>query len=179
MRVQGRFGYEHRGYHEITIPYVGGELLFVILLPDEKSDLRTLEKTMTSDLLASAVNAKPRELIIELPKLKLEPPVMALKQILQELGMQTAFNPGRANFERMSPLDAPGGPLSISAVFHKTFLALDEKGTEAAAATAVSVSVTNVGPTPDVIKIDRPFLFAIQDRESGACLFLGRVTDPR
>jgi serpin B len=72
--------------------------------------------------------------------------------------------------------------LYLSEVFHKTFLSLDEKGTEAAAATAVIVATPQVlveKPRPVEVHVDRPFIFAIQHAPSGACLFLGRVTDPR
>ena len=109
---------------------------------------------------------------------------MKLGQMLRGLGMKSAFdNPrGSANFDRMAPRK-PDDYLFISEVFHKTFLALDEKGTEAAAATAVIMarptSVAIEKPKPIEVRVDRPFLFAIQHRTSGACLFLGRVTDPR
>jgi serpin B len=100
------------------------------------------------------------------------------------MGMKTAFNvpEGSANFERMAAR-TPRDYLYISDVFHKTFIALDEKGTEAAAATAVVMARATSAPVepekPVEVKVDRPFLFAIQHRASGACLFLGRVTDPR
>ena len=76
----------------------------------------------------------------------------------------------------------PDDYLYISEVFHKTFLKLDEKGTEAAAATAVATFALGIAvekPKPIEVKVDHPFLFAIQHRPSGACLFLGHVTDPR
>jgi len=76
----------------------------------------------------------------------------------------------------------PDDYLCISEVFHKTFIELDEKGTEAAAATAVAMAYAGAAaPTqkPIELKADRPFLFAIQHAASGACLFLGRVSDPR
>jgi serpin B len=80
----------------------------------------------------------------------------------------------------MAPRHLPDDYLFISAVFHKTFLEVDEKGTEAAAATAaVTSSRGGRVAKPIEVKIDRPFFFAIQHRASGACLFLGRVTDPR
>jgi serpin B len=77
----------------------------------------------------------------------------------------------------------PADYLYISEVFHKTWLSLDEKGTEAAAATAVIMtygSAMRLNPPPPIeVRVDRPFLFAIQHVPSGACLFLGRLTDPR
>ena len=80
-----------------------------------------------------------------------------------------------------STIVKPDGYLYISEIFHKTFLALDEKGTEAAAATAVSMALRAAmqKPEPLEVRVDHPFLFAVQHRPSGACLFLGRVTEPR
>jgi serpin B len=98
--------------------------------------------------------------------------------------MKTAFNipRGSANFDKIAPRK-PNDYLYISNIFHKTFIALDEKGTEAAAATAVvmmrATSMPAPKPPPIVVKIDRPFVYAIQHVPSGVCLFLGRVTDPR
>ncbi len=100
---------------------------------------------------------------------------------MQSLGMKSAFDdpPGSANFNRMAPR-RPDDYLYVKAAFHKTFIAIDEKGTEAAAATAVVMAVTeSVRPKLLEVKIDRPFILAIQHRETGACLFLGRITDPR
>ena len=80
----------------------------------------------------------------------------------------------------MAPPQGNDDYLCISEVFHKTFFALDEESTEAAAATAVVVHAKNGHEgVPMTVKVDRPFLFAIQHRASGACLFLGRVTDPQ
>ena len=99
--------------------------------------------------------------------------------------MKTAFNHpvSSANFDRMAPRK-PNDYLYISQVFHKTFIAVDEKGTEAAAATAVAMmaatsAMRSPPPPPIEVKVDRPFVYAIQHVSSGACLFLGRVTDPR
>jgi serpin B len=118
-----------------------------------------------------------------LPKFKFEPPTLNLGSTLQMLGMKTAFDqpPGSANFDRMAPR-RPNDYLAISEVFHKTFIAVDEQGTEAAAATAIvavyAASILNA-PKPLEVKIDRPFIYGIQHVPSGTCLFIGRVTDPR
>ena len=97
--------------------------------------------------------------------------------------MKTAFDipKGSANFDRIAPrkLDAY---LAISDVFHQSFIAVEEQGTEAAAATGIVLSTFAVMAHPNEpveVRVDRPFLFAIQHIPSGACLFLGRVTDPR
>ena len=127
---------------------------------------------------------EPKDVDLELPKFKIEPPTIPLGETLQAVGMKTAFDvpQGSANFDKMSPRK-PDKYLAISNVFHKTFIAVDEKGTEAAAATAVvmmELSARLEKPKqPIEVKVDRPFLYAIQHVPSGACLFIGRVTDPR
>ncbi len=108
---------------------------------------------------------------------------MPLKEQLISLGMKTAFDEpqGSANFDRLAPRKA-NDYLCLSKVFHKTFIAVDEDGTEAAAATAAVMMQTTSAMRPDEpieVKVDRPFLYAIQHVPSGACLFIGRVTDPR
>jgi serpin B len=182
---QAHFGYAQReGYAAVTIPYRGGGLHFLVLLPDAADGLAALEQKLTAAQLAACARLPTPEVILQMPKLKLEPPPLSLAKPLQALGMKSAFNvpAGSANFDRMAPPHA-GASLCISEVLHKTFLALDEKGTEAAAATAVMMAPTAIAvgerPKPIVVNVDRPYLFAIQHRASGACLFLGRVTDPR
>ena len=184
MRRTGSMGYAKRdGYQVITVPYVGEEMQLLVLLPDTKDGLAALESKLTPEILASCATPDAAEVDLYLPKFKMEPPVMQLGESLRTLGMTRAFDEpkGSADFDRMAPR-RPDDYLSISEVFHKTFLALDEKGTEAAAATAV-VMIARASfvekPKPVEVRVDRPFLFAIQHRESGACLFVGRLCDPR
>lgn len=183
MTQRGSFGYARQeGFTVVTIPYMGGDLQFLILLPDARDGLSELEAKLTPDVLASCANPGRGNIILHLPKFKIEPPLFRLATVLQSLGMRSAFNVprGSANFDRMAPRK-PNDYLFISEVFHKTFLDLDEKGTEAAAATAVAMMrATSLPPrNPPEVRVDHPFFFAIQHRPSGACLFLGRVTDPR
>jgi serine protease inhibitor len=177
-------GYVKRdGFTAVSIPYIDADLQFLVLLPDQVKGLPALEKKVTSAMLAECARLKDRDLDLYLPKFKFEPPTLNLGSTLQALGMKTAFDlpPGSANFDRMAPRK-PDDYLSLSAVFHKTFIAVDEEGTEAAAATTIiavyAASVLNA-PKPLEVRIDRPFLYAIQHVPSGACLFIGRVTDPR
>lgn len=185
MSRKGRFGYMREGDHTVVrVPYAGGELHFLILLPDAVDGLDALTKQLTAERLTALRVSRSEDVILHLPKFKLEPPSLKLGKALQSLGMRTAFDQprGTANFDRMAPR-RQDDYLRISEVFHKTFLELDEKGTEAAAATAVSMVRTTAIPVhpaqPIEVRVDRPFLFAIQHRSSGACLFLGRVLDPR
>lgn len=98
-----------------------------------------------------------------------------LSQALKDLGMATPFDPSTADFSGMTLQER----LFISDVIHEAYIAVDEEGTEAAAATAVIMELTAAMPGENVqLTIDRPFLFALRDRDTGAVLFLGRVTDP-
>jgi serpin B len=185
MRKEDRgFGYlKGDGFTAVSIPYSGSELQFVVLLPDKINGLPQLESKLTAEMLMRCAKLEPRDVDLSLPKFKFEPPTVALADALETLGMKSAFDQprGSANFDRIAPRKS-NDYLYLSNVFHKTFIAVDEKGTEAAAATAaVMMQATAImKPTPPIeVKVDRPFLYAIQHLPSGACLFLGRVTDPR
>ncbi|HEY6153653.1 MAG TPA: serpin family protein [Candidatus Udaeobacter sp.] len=185
MRKTTNFGYARReGFTVVTIPYAGNDLQFVVLLPDDINGLHELESKLNADVLAGCAKLEKREVDLHLPKFKLEPPTITLAKQFEALGMKTAFNQpkGSANFDKIAPR-TPDDYLYISQIFHKTFIAVDEKGTEAAAATAVAMmAATGLAapkPTPVEVKVDRPFVYAIQHVPSGVCLFLGRVTDPR
>lgn len=174
---------KHDEFTVVSIPYIDSDLQFLILLPDDAKGLPTLETQITAALLAERAEIEERGLLLSLPKFKFEPPTLRLASALQGLGMKTAFDlpPGSANFDRMAPRK-PNDYLRLSEVFHKTFVAVDENGTEAAAAATTEgewLGVEEKPPNPIEIKIDRPFFYAIQHAASGACLFIGRVTDPR
>ncbi len=183
---EGYFGYAKRdGYTAVSVSYSGSDLQFLIFLPDDPKGIHTLEKKISATMLTKAARLESRELDLYLPRFKLELPALDLGATLQKLGMQTAFDhpQGSANFDGMAPRKS-NDYLFLSAVFQKTFIAVDEVGTEAAAADALPVTVYSAEllrkkPKPLVVKVDRPFLYAIQHVPSGACLFIGRVTDPR
>jgi len=184
MQKESHCGYARReGFQIVTRPYVGGELQFVILLPDDPAGLAALEKQLTPKLIEDCAHLTAQKVILHLPKFRLEPPTIPLGEDLKALGMKTAFDDpkGSADFDRMAPRK-PNDYLYISAVLHKTYLVLDEHGTEAAAATAVVMAAGAAmmkQPPPVDVRVDHPFLFMIQHVPSGACVFIGRVTDPR
>jgi serine protease inhibitor len=171
------------GFSVLQLPYDGHQLSLLVLLPDKADGLAALEAKLTPGVLAGhAVKWETRDVTLYLPRFKLEPPMLPLGNELRALGMKSAFDQPRrsANFDRIAPR-REDDYLYISEVFHKTFLELDEKGTEAAAATAVHLMTASIHEPakPVEVRVDHPFLFAVQHRPSGACLFLGRVTDPR
>jgi serpin B len=115
------------------------------------------------------------EVALSMPKFEFRTQA-GLADALKAMGMATAFDSDAADFSGMTKQEK----LFISDVIHEAYIAVDEKGTEAAAATAV-IMRTAAAPMPTEmieLRIDRPFLFALRDRDTGAVLFLGRVTDP-
>lgn len=172
------WGFLGRSYTILAIPYKCPELQFVILMPDRCNGLPAFEASLTPEILAGCTNLPSREVDLSLPKFKVEPPALSLVKALQALGMENAFGTN-ANFNRTAVF-RPGEGLYISGIFHKTFLQLDEEGTEASAGTGLVRgtygSDTNI---PVQVRIDRPFLFMIQQKTTGACLFLGHINDPR
>jgi serpin B len=183
MSIQKSFGYTRtNGVTVVSVPYKGNQLHFLIILPNETNGLARVEAGLSAEQLAAWASLPNQTVKLFLPKFKMQPATLPLGNALQKLGMKSAFNipEGSANFERMAPRK-PDDYLYISDVFHKTFISVDEKGTEAAAATAVAMARAAgiMRPQEPVeVKVDHPFLFAIQHRASGACLFLGHVVDP-
>jgi serpin B len=100
---------------------------------------------------------------------------LTLCETLADMGMPLAFSESEADFSGIAETQLP---LYISHVLHKAYVAVDEAGTEAAAATAVEVEVGEEASVPEVMRVDRPFLFLIRDTEQGTILFLGRVVNP-
>jgi serpin B len=180
----GRFGYSKGdGFTAVAVPYIGGDLEFLILVPDAGIDVDTLARGLTPETLrSSATGFKEPMVRLFLPKFRIAGPSISLGRKLQELGMKSAFDipPHSANFDRIASR-TPNDYLFLSEVIHKTFISLDENGTEAAAATA-DMMVNGMAldsRAPIEVHVDRPFLFAIRLRSNGLCLFLGRVTDPQ
>jgi serpin B len=167
------------GAQVLELPYRGGELAMWVALPNERDGIAALESSLDADRFARWESAlSPRRVQIALPKARIDPPQpIDLAAVLASMGMDDAFDPDRADFSAMSTADE----LFISAVFHKAFAAIDEKGTEAAAATAVVMTVRSmplVQPPDVVFTADHPYLFFIRDVRNGAMLFVGRVMDP-
>ncbi len=158
------------GWQAVELPYVGGSLAMTIVVPD---DLAAFTATLDGEGFAAIVAAlEERSVDLWLPKFGIETKV-DLKDVLAELGMPDAFDPGLADFSGMTTADA----LFITAVIHQANIDVDEKGTEAAAATAVVMGRTSV-PKRVTLKVDRPYLFAVRDVPTGTILFLGRVVEP-
>jgi len=177
MFKQTKMRYAKRdGFQMAALPYSGEGLQFTIIVPDKGDGLAAVEKALSPALLAECTTMPKAEVRLTIPRFRMEPPAAELQSQLADLGMKSAFSMDAADFTRMSR-----EPLYISKVFHKTFIDVNEDGTEAAAATAAVMRPVNGHPHEiphKVVRADRPFLFAIQHIASGACLFLGRLIDP-
>ncbi len=165
------------------LPY-SGPLGMTIFLPKERDGLAAVEASLSAEQLTEWTSqSRYEQLAVALPKFRIDPAApMALSGPLQSMGMREAFVRGQADLTGIANPSSPAERLFISQVFHKAFVEVDERGTEAAAATAVVVARTGSAWSPDEprpFQVDRPFLFAIRDTQSGAVLFWGRVVDPR
>lgn len=176
MRRAGDFGYAQDGSVQVLeLPYAGGDLSMVVLLPAASSSVGKLEKDLPQRLDGWLAAISPEEVEVYLPRFKLEQEFV-LNEPLIVLGMADAFSDAAADFSGMRA-DA-GRDLYISNVIHKAFVDVNEVGTEAAAATAVVMGTKSVSRKP-VFKADRPFLFLIRDVRAGTVLFMGRLSDPK
>ncbi|MBW2988631.1 serpin family protein, partial [Candidatus Woesearchaeota archaeon] len=155
----------------LELPYKGEKLSMLILLP--KGEFKALEATLTIEKLNEYKSKLQKTKLdgIYIPKFEFNTKY-TLNDALQALGMEKAFTPG-ADFSGMTGKR----DLFISAVLHQAFVKVDEKGTEAAAATAVIMKVTAVR-IQKIFRADHPFIFIIQDKTNGNILFMGRVVNP-
>jgi serpin B len=183
MRREGRYRLAQAGgVSVLELPYVGGDAAMLVVLPDKVDGLEAVEKSLDAAKLTAWTQAlADREVFVWLPRFVVDPPAaMELAKPLQALGMARAFDAGRADFTGIANPPKPNDRLYIGAVFHKAFVKVDEKGTEAAAATAVMMPKgAGMPPQPIEFKADHPFLFFIVDKASGLVLFMGRVAEPR
>ena len=168
-----KFKYADLEYLQILeLPYIGEKISMLILLP--KTNLSSIEPSLTAEKLNEYKNqAQETELgNIFLPKFEFDTKYN-MEETLSSLGMPTAFS-GSANFSGMTLAEQ----LFIDEVIHQAYIKVDEEGTEAAAATVVIMKFTSMPEPKPVFNADHPFIFIIQEQETGNILFMGRVNDP-
>jgi serpin B len=175
MNKDGRFAYaETPDLQILLLPYQGRDLAMAVLLPRAPGGLAAVEKALDAKAFKGWLDAaRGEEAIVALPKFRIES-AFELGGSLKAMGMRDAFTAGKADFTGM----ADTKELSIALVVHKSFVDVNEAGTEAAAATVVSMKGEGMPEEPKTFRADRPFLFAIVDRKTGSLLFLGRVANP-
>jgi serpin B len=160
-----------QGYQAVELPYKGGQASMLLIVPDQ-GQFESFEAELDAEQVRSIVGAlEPQEVELTMPKFSFEANA-SLAPTLANMGMPDAFGDA-ADFSGMTG----DRSLFISDVFHKAFVAVDEAGTEAAAATAVVMAEMALPISNIVLTVDRPFVFMIRDTESGALLFVGRVVE--
>lgn len=157
------------GVSLVELPYVGEEVSMVVIVPDGNSAaIEPFEADLTADRLDGLLSElETSEVEVVLPRFEFGFEAH-LNEVLTGLGMERAFDVSRAEFGGITERE-----MAIADVFHESYVAVDEAGTEAAAATAAS----GADSEPPRVVADRPFLFLIRDRPTGAILFLGRIGD--
>ncbi len=169
------------GMKILELPYQGNDAAMLVILPDRADGLAEVEASLSAAKLDAWLAALATKTVsIALPRFTVSPqPSMSLGEELKKLGMPDAFDADKADFTGIANPTDRRERLKISKVFHKAFVKVDEKGTEAAAATAVSMPKGGGPPSNEVtFKADHPFVFVIVDKKSGLALFVGRVVDP-
>ena len=147
-----------------------------IILPDDRKGLVVLQQKLEELEIGEEIlnlindNILHKEVIVDLPKFKLEQTWKNLKAILKLIGITTLFNGGLEGIA--------DGPLVVSDVIQKALIEVDENGSEAAAASAISMSFRSMPMDPIHFNADHPFIFSLRDTQTGLLLFLGRVGDP-
>ena len=175
MKVKDQFGYtQQSGYKALRMPYGRGKFSMVLLLPDTGKTPDQLIGQLNPAVWARIKTslALPQMVDVWLPRFTFNWE-SDLNDILSSLGMSVAFSDTQANFSKINPNDQ----LFISKVKHKTYIQVDEEGTEAAAVTSVGIATASAGPETEFYAI-RPFLFFITEGDTGAILFAGKVENP-
>lgn len=177
MHRVGSYRYADLGTaHAVEVPYKGDVASMVVLLPKKRGDLATLEQALCADELAGwERKLGDRRVDVKLPKFEFTQS-LDLGETLEKMGMPLAFDSKQADFSGMTDAEK----IWIGSVLHKAFIAVDEEGTEAAAATVVMMLGRRAPPRakPVVVHADHPFVFMIRHRPTGTILFMGRVTNP-
>ncbi|BAZ53270.1 serpin family proteinase inhibitor I4 [Nostoc sp. NIES-4103] len=167
--------YENEQFQAVSLPYgADGKTSFYIFLPKQNSSLKALYQNLTLENWQKwMAQFSEQEGFIRLPRFKTDYDV-TLNDALKALGMEEAFS-NQANFSGI------GKNLTISQVKHKTFVEVNEEGTEAAAATSVGIQPTSLRQKPEPFRmiVDRPFFCAIRDNQTGSVLFMGSIVEPQ
>jgi serine protease inhibitor len=171
--------YKGSSFQAISIPYGKGRMRMYIVLSDKASGLPDLVRDLSAKTWDTWMHGFSTAMVnLSMPRFKIEYRAEdEMKAALTAMGMAVAFDPGKADFGKMAEI--PGQNVYISQVAHKTYLNVNETGTEAAAATSVGMAMTAMPTRPIDMVVDHPFLCAIVDNETGAVLFVGAIMNPK
>ena len=164
---------ESDNYLAVEIPYRGSNLSMVVIMPKDFRETLANHRNLILEALKRLDATENRGATLRMPKFEFEFK-SSVKENLKSLGVREVFLPGVADLRGMA--DVPRGAIWVDDVIHQAIIKVNEKGTEAAAATAIII-VTALVPVT-VIEINKPFIFIIRDRDTGVILFIGHVVDP-
>ncbi|RZS96956.1 serpin family protein [Cecembia calidifontis] len=160
----------------LEIPYSTGQYQMAIIQANSGTLSSILPEITTENLALWSENSRESNVILKMPKFKMRYKEENLNSKLENMGLVTPFSPNPANFTKIFEGSFP--PMLISRVIHEALIEVDEKGTEAAAATIIEISVTSMPSGPSIIKLDKPFYFLIKEKNSGSILFMGKLGNP-
>ncbi len=177
MEIKDDFYYlENDDLQMIVLPYKDNNFIMRVILPGDGLS-SVYEKLSTEEFNEMDSKSKVSEVTLYLPRFTLDYDIR-LSGVLKKLGISEAFHPQYADFGGMVDLSLAYGNVYMSEVFHKTFVEVNEEGTEAAAATAVEMRMESAVLDPIVMQVDRPFIFTIEEKETGTLIFIGQVNNP-
>lgn len=176
MSQSGKYRYyENDSFQAVSLPYGKGRMSLYVFLPNTTTNLDTFQQQLNSENWQQWMNQfQMRQGSLQLPRFKFDYEIK-LNEALKSLGMSIAFSPS-ASFDNMT-----SASVAINEVKHKTFVEVNEEGTEAAATTSVGVALTSarMPEAPFKMIVDRPFFCAIRDNQTGTILFMGSIKDPK
>ncbi|MBN2612526.1 MAG: serpin family protein [Bacteroidales bacterium] len=175
MKLEAGINYMYNDtFSAIELPYGNGHYSMIVMLPGNQHTTTDIIARLTTDNWATWMGSfSQREIVVNLPKFKFEFED-SLNNALKNMGMSVAFSPSEADFTNINP----EGNLYISMVKQKAYIDVNEKGTEAAAVTVVEVGYTSAGDGKTHFVVNKPFLFAIVEKDTGSIIFIGRVAQP-
>ena len=174
MSIENPFNYySHQSFQMLEIPYGSGKYSMLILLPSSGKTTNDVISLLNPENITdwlSKMNEQKKKVYLPKFEFKFD---QSLVDVLKALGMTDAFNEAKANLTGISDV----AQLVVSEVMHKSYIKVDERGTEAAAVTGITIGVTSIGPD-NSFRVDHPFVFAIREKDTKAILFIGKVIDP-
>ena len=179
MESKGKVGLNIGGNARVNyleIPYSTGQYQMAIIQPQSGSLSSILSEITAENLALWSGNSRESSVILKMPKFKMKHKENNLRVQLENMGLVTPFSPNSDNFTKIFEGTFP--PMLISRVIHEALIEVDEKGTEAAAATIIEIGVTSMPSGPSIITLDKPYFFLIKEKSSGAILFMGKLGNP-
>jgi serine protease inhibitor len=177
MSQSGRYRYyDNETFQAVSLPYGKGRMSLYVFLPRKDINIDTFQQQLANENWQQWMNQfQMRQGSVQLPRFKFDYDIQ-LNNALKSLGMDAAFDGSRADFSNMS-----SASLVINEVKHKTFVEVNEQGTEAAASTSVGMALTSarMPDEPFQMVVDRPFFCAIRDNQTGTILFMGSIKEPK